>query len=131
MTNFADPFRKARAVSLTTFRKDGRPVATAIWFYMEGDQLFTTTHKGAAKLKRLARNSSVEIAICTQSGKVKGPAYTGTARVMSAAETADVMKKKQRRYPIHRVMMLLPSMRDQIGLEITPGPRKSESRENS
>jgi uncharacterized protein len=130
MTVLTEPFRKAHAVSLTTFRKDGSPVATAIWFYVEGDRLFTTTHASAAKLKRLARNSSVEIAVCTQSGKVKGPVYTGTARVMSSVETVDVMKKKQRRYPVHRLMMPLPSMREQIGLEITPGSKKSERGSN-
>jgi hypothetical protein len=56
---------------------------------------------------------------------VKGPVYTGTARVLDATETRLVLGQKQKRYPIHRIMMLLPSMRDQVGLEISVGPRKT------
>jgi uncharacterized protein len=125
MTANTDPFRDSKAVLLTTFRRDGTPVATPIWFYVEGDRLFTTTHSAAAKLKRLAHTEGVELAVCTQSGKVRGPSYLGRARVLDARETVAVMKKKQRRYPVHRLMMLIPSMRDQVGLEITPGRLKS------
>jgi uncharacterized protein len=119
-----DAFRKAKAASLVTFRRDGTPVPTAIWFYVEGDKLFTTTHGEAGKLKRLAHTTRVEIAVCSQSGKVKGPVYTGAARVLDPAETDLVMLKKQKRYPIHKVMMLIPKMRGQVGIEISPGPLK-------
>jgi uncharacterized protein len=119
-----DAFTKARAASLTTFRRNGVAVPTAIWYYVEADKLFTTTHTKAGKLKRLAHTDRVEIAVCSQSGKVRGPAFTGTARVLSSIETKQVIARKQKRYPIHRLMMLLPSMRDQIGIEITVGPAK-------
>jgi uncharacterized protein len=119
-----EPFRKARAVSLTTFRRDGRAVPTAVWFYIDGDKMFTTTHRKAGKLKRLANNSAIELAVCTQGGKVKGPVFIGTARLLNETETKAVLHGKQRRYRIHKLMMLLPSMKDQIGIEITPGSAK-------
>jgi uncharacterized protein len=122
-----DPFRAAKAVSLTTFRRDGRAVSTAVWFYIDGDRLFTTTHASSGKVKRLAHTSAIELAVCTQSGKVTGSSFTGHARVLDANETSVVMRKKQKRYPIHKLMVLLPSMRDQIGIEITPGPAKRVS----
>jgi uncharacterized protein len=127
MNERSHPFRKARAVSLTTFKRDGTAVSTAMWFYIDGDKLYTTTHGSAAKLKRLKNNPSVEIAVCTQGGKVTGPVYVGTARALSAVETEAVMKRKQRRYPIHRLMVMLPKMKGQIGLEIIPGDPKNAS----
>jgi uncharacterized protein len=119
-----EPFRKAKAVSLVTFRRDGRAVPTAVWFYTEGNKMFTTTHRNAGKLKRLAHTSAIELAVCTQGGNVKGPTFVGTARLLNPAETEVVLKGKQRRYRIHKLMMLLPSMKDQIGIEITPGTLK-------
>jgi uncharacterized protein len=119
-----DPFRDAKAVSLTTFRRDGRPVPTAVWFYIDGDRLFTTTHAGSGKVKRLAHTSEIEVAVCSQSGKVTGPVHRGSARILDAHETRAVMRKKQKRYPIHKLMVMWPSMRDQVGLEIRPdGPK--------
>ena len=117
-----DPFSRAKAVSLTTFRKDGSPVATAMWFYVDGDRLFTTTVATTPKVRRLLANANVEVAVCTQAGKITGPVHIGTARVMDRHETEAVLKRKQKRYPVHRAMMLVPSMKDQIGIEITPGP---------
>jgi uncharacterized protein len=123
-----EPFAKAKCVSMSTFRRDGTPVATPVWFYADGDRLFTTTHTSAGKLKRLAHTSRIELAVCTQRGKVTGPIYVGEARVLDAAETAVVMRAKQKRYPIHKLMVrLIPSMRDQVGLEMRPGVRKDES----
>ncbi len=87
---------------MTTFRRDGAPVPTPMWFYVDGNRMYTTTQADAGKLKRLAHTSRVELAVCTQSGKVKGPVYTGMARVLDPGETKVVMRKKQRRYPIHK-----------------------------
>ena len=119
-----DPFSRARAVLLVTFRADGTSVATAMWFYVDGDRLFTTTVATTAKVRRLHANPNVELAACTQSGKITGPIYIGTARIMDPTETAAVVKRKQKRYPLHCALMLVPSMKDQIGIEITPGTRR-------
>ena len=127
-SNGVEPFRKAKAVSLTTFRRDGRAVPTAVWFYIDGDKMFTTTHRKAGKLKRLANSSAIELAVCTQGGKVKGPSFVGTARLLNDAETNAVLHRKQQRYRIHKLMMLLPSMKDQVGIEITPGLPKGGAR---
>ncbi len=124
MTDGSAPSSKSRAVALTTFKRDGTAVSTPVWFYVDGDKLYTTTHGTAAKLKRLKNNSAIELAVCSQGGKLKGPVYVGTARELSATETEAVMKRKQRRYPIHRLMVMLPSMKGQVGLEIVPGARK-------
>ena len=35
-----EQFRRARYVSLTTFRKDGSGVATPVWFAVDGSELF-------------------------------------------------------------------------------------------
>jgi uncharacterized protein len=125
--NNVDPFRRARALSLATFRADGTSVATAMWFYVDGVHLFTTTVPTTAKVRRLLANPNVELAVCTQTGKITGPIYLGTARVMDVSETEHVLKQKQKRYPVHRAMMLVPSLKDQIGIEITPGVQRDNA----
>lgn len=121
-----NPFRRARALSLGTFRPDGTSVATAMWFYVDGDRLLTITVATTPKVRRLLANPNVELATCTQSGKITGAIYIGTSRVMDTAETEAVLKLKQKRYPLHRALMLMPSLKDQIGIEITPGTRRQE-----
>ncbi len=71
-------------------------------------------------VKRIRSNPQVEFATCTQRGKVTGPVFTGTARIISAEELAPVLKARRRRYLSARFIQLLPSARDQVGIEVVP-----------
>lgn len=111
---------KARCIALTTFRRDGTPVSTPVWLNVLDGKIMVTTPATAAKVKRITNDPRVEFAACTQRGKVTGPVFSGTARVISDAELGPVLKAKRRRYFTARFIQLMPSARDQVGLEITP-----------
>jgi PPOX class probable F420-dependent enzyme len=83
-----DDLNRARYISLTTFKMDGSPVSSAVWVTGEaGDYVFTTGDQ-AWKTKRLRRNPSVQVQVCTVRGRVTPQAirYVGTGTVESSAE---------------------------------------------
>ncbi|MFZ4515882.1 MAG: PPOX class F420-dependent oxidoreductase [Acidimicrobiia bacterium] len=111
----------ARCLSLTTFKRDGTPVATPIWFNIIGDKIVVTTPRSSWKVKRVQNNPKVCFAVCTLRGRVTGSMFEGVARVLADEEIAPVLKVKRRRYFPARFIQMLPSARDQVAIEITPG----------
>ncbi len=75
-----------RYVSLTTYRRDGSPVATAVWFVAQDDRGYFMTTAGTAKVRRLRRDPRVTIASSGVRGGVKGPAMNGHARMLDGSE---------------------------------------------
>ena len=55
-------------VSLVSFKRDGTPVATPLWFVVDGDRLLAITDAHSAKVKRIRRNPDVTLAACRASG---------------------------------------------------------------
>ena len=123
MTVESDPIAavaRARCLALTTFKRDGSAVTTPIWFNAMHGKLVVTTPRTAWKVKRVANNPRVTFATCSQRGKVTGPVFTGTARVLPDAELGPVIAAKRRRCRSVRFIQLLPGMSDQVAIEITP-----------
>jgi uncharacterized protein len=61
-----------RYVRLTTFRRDGTPVATPVWIVKLGEDKFGFwTSSGSGKAKRLAHTARVTIAASDARGRVK------------------------------------------------------------
>ena len=116
-----DRIVNARCLALTTFKRDATPVTTPVWFNVIDGRIYVTTTADAGKVKRIRNNPRVEFATCTQRGKVIGSTFTGTARVLSPAETEPVLRAKRRRYRTSRLIQMLPGNRDQIGIEIVFG----------
>ncbi|MFM8238572.1 MAG: PPOX class F420-dependent oxidoreductase [Actinomycetota bacterium] len=125
MSLAADPVAavaRAKCLALTTFKRDGTPVVTPIWFNVIDGRIVVTTPASSWKVKRVANNPKVTFATCTQRGKVTGPTFTGTARVLPKGELGPVLTAKRRRYLSARFIQLLPSARDQVAIEITGDP---------
>ncbi|WP_375399358.1 PPOX class F420-dependent oxidoreductase [uncultured Amnibacterium sp.] len=83
----SDVFQKMgdeQFVSLTTFRKTGAPVATAVWVARDADALVVTTGGGSGKIKRLRNDARVELRPCTRMGAVAddAPVAHGLAEVV-------------------------------------------------
>lgn len=110
---------KARCISLITFKKDGTRVATPVWFNVIGGKIVVTTPPSSGKVKRIANNPRVEFATCTQRGKVTGPIFGGRARVLPDEELPVILAAKRKRYPLVRIIQLMPSARAQAAIEIT------------
>ncbi len=95
-----DTLANARYVSLTTFKKDGTPVATPVWLARDGDTLVVLTGPTAGKTKRLRNHGRVRVAPCDMRGRVKGDAVDGYATLQDAAGTAATHAAIKRRYGI-------------------------------
>jgi len=86
---------RARYLSLTTFRRDGTPVATPVWVARQGDELLVYTARSSGKVKRLRNNDRVLLAPCDMRGRVRGDVVEGTARLQDDAESAiSLMRRK-------------------------------------
>ncbi len=69
----------ARYVSLVTFRRDGREVATPVWFAEHAGRLYAYTLRDSGKVKRIRGNRRMRLAPCTMKGKIVGEWVQGRA----------------------------------------------------
>jgi PPOX class probable F420-dependent enzyme len=82
----------ATYLSLTTFRRDGTPVATPVWVSRDGDHLVVWTERDSGKTKRLRNNPSVLLGPCDARGRLQGVEVDGTARVLDGADQVDRLR---------------------------------------
>lgn len=109
-------------VSLTTYRKDGTPVATPLWVVRDGDALAVWTPTGSWKIRRIRRDPRCEVAPCDFRGRLTGDPVPGRAEVMSAEGTARVRRLIRHKYGLSGHLTLLGS-RLRRGLAGTVGVR--------
>jgi uncharacterized protein len=86
-----DPFASLSPyefVLLTTFRKSGEGVPTAMWFAHEHGKLYMVTGRTTGKLKRIRTTSRVLLAPCDWIGSVLGPQIEAYARELPVAQHA-------------------------------------------
>ena len=107
MTTFAPPtnptlsrFADERHLLLTTFRKDGTPVATPVHVAVDGDVAYVRTFDPSGKVKRIRRRGDVEVAPCTVRGRPTGPASRAHARILQGAEAEHAAQLLAAKYPI-------------------------------
>ena len=78
-------------ISLTTYRKTGKAVATPVWFVQREGKLCVWTLVHAGKVKRLRNNARITLAPCTARGKILGPPAEGEARIVSGQKAEEVV----------------------------------------
>jgi PPOX class probable F420-dependent enzyme len=90
-------------VLLTTYRRDGRPVSTPVWWVELGDGSFGFwTSSASGKAKRLAHTGRVTVQPCNARGVVK-PGSTpveAAARVVSGAELETIRRRVVAKYGV-------------------------------
>ncbi len=64
---------------LVSYRRDGRPVPTPLWFAHVGDRLLFRTDAESPKVARMRREPGVLVAPCDIRGRPLGPAVEMTA----------------------------------------------------
>lgn len=102
------PFVKQWAILLSTYKRDGTPVGTAVNIVVEGDRAYFRTWDTAWKLKRIRNNPEVEFVPCTPLGRPKGPTVRASARILDGEESAHARRLLARKYPLmHGIMVPL------------------------
>lgn len=114
-----------RYMSLTTFKKEGTPLATPVWFAEAGGRLYVRTGRGTGKVKRIRHDPIVTVAPCTAQGKVLGPPIPGKARILPPGEVTTARRALARKYWFeHGVLGLLQKIlrreEQHVYLEINP-----------
>jgi uncharacterized protein len=105
-------------ISLATFRKNGRPVSTPVWFGEKDDKLYVMTRSDSGKYKRIRNSPKVRIAPCTMRGKINGPEFEATARVLAAEDWPWARETMEPKYWLLRIPFLWS--KQNIYLEIEP-----------
>jgi PPOX class probable F420-dependent enzyme len=120
---------KGRYLSITSFRRDGTPVATPVWFVRDGARLLVQTEADSYKVKRIRRDPHVTVAVCNAAGRLRGEPVAGTAELLPATELARAEKLLASKYhvdlmlfkPLWAVQALFGRRRGpSIALAITP-----------
>jgi uncharacterized protein len=109
----------AKYISLTTFKRDGTPVAAPVWVTGSGGRYAFTTGTTAWKARRLANNPAIEVRVCDMRGRVAPGAarYTGTGEVTSdPVALTDVRRALAAKYGLqYKILNAVEGVRKLVG----------------
>ncbi|MEY3019727.1 MAG: hypothetical protein RLZZ272_711 [Actinomycetota bacterium] len=93
------PLDGARYLLLTTYRENGEPVATPVWFARTApDRVVLTTESGAGKVKRLDRDPRCTVAPCDVRGRTDAKAIAARARPLTGEAAVEADRALARTY---------------------------------
>ncbi|MFE9206083.1 MULTISPECIES: PPOX class F420-dependent oxidoreductase [unclassified Micromonospora] len=118
-----DRLAAEKYVLLTTFRKDGRGVATPVWAVRDGDALAVWTASDSGKVKRIRRDGRVTVAPCDVRGRPHGEALPGHAAICDLVGTQRIRGLLKHKYRMIGRLSLLGSRlrrgeRGTVGLRV-------------
>jgi hypothetical protein len=95
-----DGLNRSWTALLTTYKRDGSPVATPVNLAVESDHAYFRSYDKAWKTKRIRNNCAVQLAPCSVRGKPKGHSLRASARLLSGDEELHARRVIARRYPL-------------------------------
>jgi PPOX class probable F420-dependent enzyme len=115
-----EEFRGRKYCVLVTYRKNGEPVPSPLWFGIGNGKLYA--HTAGVKVKRVERNARVRIAPSTFRGRPVGAPIEGTARVLSSGAEGEAERWIQANYGWTRRLYYRLFAQTEAGvyLEVTP-----------
>jgi PPOX class probable F420-dependent enzyme len=93
--------KDTKTVLLTTYKRDGTPIDTAVSIAFNGDRAFFRSYDKAWKTKRLRNNPNVKVAPATVRGTATGPALDARATLLDGEDARIAARALARR---HRVL---------------------------
>ena len=110
-------------ISLETYRTNGQPVATPVWFTIDHNNkvIYVITRTETGKIKRLRNNSNVRIVPCGMRGQPKGEWLNGRATFATQEQQQIALKQRNKKYGLKaRLSGLFSSNKgDLIGIVIS------------
>ncbi|MFX1325686.1 MAG: PPOX class F420-dependent oxidoreductase [Promethearchaeota archaeon] len=91
-------------ISLISYKKNGDPIATTVWFVEKDDKIYVVTLQGRYKLKRINNNPHVKISPASIRGKPKGEYLEGSARILSDEESKPIIALFRKKYRTFKIM---------------------------
>jgi PPOX class probable F420-dependent enzyme len=101
-----DALRGTKTILLTTYKKDGTPVATPVSIAFDGNRAFFRSYDKAWKTRRLRRNPAVQAAPATLRGQPTGPAVRARAILLDGAQARIAAQALARRHRILQAVLV-------------------------
>lgn len=95
-----DRFAEERQLMLTTYRRDGTPVATPVNVAVDAGVAYVRTFDPSGKVRRIRNNADVEIAPSTLRGRPTGMPAPARARILQGDEAAHAAGLLAAKYPL-------------------------------
>ncbi len=123
-TGSIDDLKGCKYCVLITYKKDGTPMPSPLWFGVGDGKLYAETGADDWKVKRIRRDPTVRVAPSDTRGKPKGPPFVGTARIVRKEDEAAVDRFIQANYGWYRTIYerLLARRVATAHIEVTPVP---------
>lgn len=102
MTENLRSFSGQKYLNLESYRRNGKPVRTPLWFVEKDGQLYVRTADDAWKVKRIRHNPRVRIAVCDMRGGLKSEWLVATARIAEGDEAERADRMLARKYGFMR-----------------------------
>jgi PPOX class probable F420-dependent enzyme len=99
--------RGHKYILLTTFRKAGTAVPTPVWFAQDkdDDKLYVKTRADSGKTKRIRNHPQVRVAPCNFRGKVTGPEFSASARILPPQDWPSARQAINQKYWMARLSL--------------------------
>ena len=98
MENHLDQFLDQKYINLETYKKDGTPIRTPVWFVIDKDLIYVITRDSTGKVKRLANNQDVQIVSCSFKGEPKNEWIKGKVEKITGKEADVAIKHRKKKY---------------------------------
>jgi PPOX class probable F420-dependent enzyme len=98
-------FSNQKYINLETYRKNGQPVQTPVWFVLDNGIIYVRTDKNSGKIKRTKKNSHVRITPCNARGHPKGEWVDGETRIVSNSESERAFRLLDQKYGLQGKMI--------------------------
>ena len=93
-----EQFSKQKYINLETYKKDGTPVRTPVWFMIDNDIVYVVTREKTGKVKRLKNNQDVRIVPSSFKGEPKNDWVKGRAQKITGSEADKVIEIRKKKY---------------------------------
>lgn len=93
-----EEIKSEKYIALETYRKNGEPVKTPVWFVINDEFVQVVTRSHTGKVKRLQNNPKVKFAPCTIKGKITGEWISGIVKILDENQTKNTIEMRDKKY---------------------------------
>jgi|SRR5215216_2071798 len=106
MSPALEPLRQTKTILLTTYKRDGTPVATPVSIAFDDDRAFFRTWHKAHKTKRLRNNPNVQATPSTLTGEPTGPPIDAHARLLDGHDAHVAARALAKRHRLLQAVLV-------------------------
>ena len=98
MVNKLGQFIDQKYINLETYKKDGTPIRTPVWFVIDNNLIYVITRDSTGKVRRLKNNQNVRIVPSSFKGEPKNGWVKGKAEKIVGKTADKAIKLRKKKY---------------------------------